>query len=115
MFGLLLPIHLPNIFTGIISHQGGLGYDPGFYLDFELLPGDAIRPDILFYTSDIDVHREACEGGYMLFKNIDFNCHIVIAKNEVHGRITTNSQTYIFNFITTLNSKIGSRIFLVEV
>lgn len=38
VFGLLLPIHLPNLFDIIISHQGGLGYDPFFRLDFELQP-----------------------------------------------------------------------------
>jgi len=99
VFSLLLPIYMPEIFTAIVSHQGGLGYDAGFYIDFEAIPSSLPKPSILFYTSNVDVHHEACIGGYNLFKNMDFECELVVANEEPHGIISKESQDYMCDYI----------------
>lgn len=99
VFSLLLSVHMPNTFQAIISHQGGLGYDGGFYLDFDLLKESDHKTNILFYTGTKDVHKEACEGAYNLFKNMEFPCQLIIAKNEYHGILTNDCQQALLNFI----------------
>lgn len=99
VFSLLLTVHMPNTFKAIISHQGGLGYDSGFYIDFDLLKETDQRVPILLYTGTHDVHKEACEGAYRLFSNMDFPCEIIIAKDEYHGTISNQSQQDIFDYI----------------
>jgi hypothetical protein len=48
VFCLLMAIYLPNTFDAIISHQGGIGFDPLFCLDFDLIEITAINQEYYF-------------------------------------------------------------------
>lgn len=73
VFGLLLALY-PGLFTGIISHMGGIGWDPHFYLDFSLLDAFPVStwPLLFIYTSEYDEHRIPCEQARNIFIGHDF-------------------------------------------
>lgn len=61
----LFAIRLAHLFTAMVSHMGGIGYDACFYLDFSL--NDALIPPLLFYTGEFDIHRKPCETARKIF------------------------------------------------
>ncbi len=100
VFGMLLPIYFskkPNFFDIIVSHQGGLGFDPYFRLDFhllhetEILNGELLplwsdlKPKILLYTGEHDIHKSVCEQAYNIFNNENYYVKIIIVKDLKHS------------------------------
>lgn len=84
VFALLLALYVPNLFTGIVSHMGGLGYDPGLQLNFNLLRSDDVKPPILFYTGEHDLHRVPCEVAKNIFANEGFHVDLIIKEGIGH-------------------------------
>jgi predicted esterase len=83
VFSSLLAVYLPTTFRAIVNHKGGLGYDTGFYVDFDQL-NDGRKTPILFFTSENDIYCTVSEQGYELFKNMDFPCELVIVPKDGH-------------------------------
>ena len=86
VFALLIPIYLPNMFDTIISHQGGLGFDPLFRLDFELVNVNDNKPKILIYTGEFDVHKSVCEQAQQIFSNEGYDAELICVPGLYHGR-----------------------------
>lgn len=84
VFSSLLAIYLPNTFKAIVNHKGGLGYDTGFYIDFDRLQEDDHKTPILFFTSETDIYRSVSEQAHELFKNMDFPCELVVVPKDGH-------------------------------
>ena len=84
VFALLLSVFLPNSFTAIVSHKGGLGFDKLFYLDFDRLKESDRRTPILFFTSEHDIHRPVCEQAHELFTNMEFSSELIVAPHDGH-------------------------------
>jgi poly(3-hydroxybutyrate) depolymerase len=102
VFGCLLPIYLPNIFKGIVSHMGGIGHDPHFYLDFSrLLPNNNKTP-ILFYTGEHDVHRFPCEAAHSLFLAEKFPIVDIHIEDGLDHTYSYNCEPYILNWFNNL-------------
>lgn len=106
VFNLQLAIHMPNIFTGIISHQGGLGYDCMYNLDFEkLVDNNFKKTPILLISGEYDVHKSVCKQAQLLFKNEGFNIVDYIEfENEYHGYKISHEECMI-NWIKNLLAK----------
>jgi pimeloyl-ACP methyl ester carboxylesterase len=83
VFSSLLAVYLPTTFRAIVNHKGGLGYDTGFYIDFDQLNDDRKTP-ILFFTSENDIYRSVSQHGYELFKNMDFPCELIVMPDDGH-------------------------------
>jgi predicted esterase len=88
VFSLLIPIYLPNVFDFIISHQGGIGWDPLFELDFYLLDREDKndkKEKILFYTGSLDGHKSVCEAGHNIFLAEGYESEIIIIEGLKHN------------------------------
>ena len=102
VFSLLIPIYLPNLFDIIVSHQGGMGFDPYFGLDFDLVNINDNKPKLLFYTGTLDMHKgvskiahdvflaEKYDSSIIIIDGLDHNykheCEVII-KNWIEGKI----------------------------
>jgi len=85
VFALLLALYMPNVFTGIVSHMGGIGFDPFFYLDFNILKDTDNRTPLLFYTGENDIHKKPCEAARDIFLGENFTkVDIYVEKNIGH-------------------------------
>lgn len=86
VFNLQLAIHMPKVFSGIISHMGGLGFDMCYQLDFEKLTDDERNTPILLVTGEYDVHKPVCQQAQRLFINENFKqVDYIEFSNETHG------------------------------
>jgi len=85
VFSLLIPIYLPNLFDFVISHQGGMGFDPLFGLDFELVNINDNKPKILFYTGSLDMHKNVCEIAHNVFVAEKYDSEIIIIDGLNHN------------------------------
>jgi len=107
VFGLLLALYTPNIFTAIVSHMGGIGYDPGLHLNFKLLNVDDKRTPILLYTGEMDLHKEACESAKRIFLNEGFPVVDMFVENEIGHEYLPTCEPYILNWLESLeNNKV---------
>jgi hypothetical protein len=85
VFSLLMPIHLPNLFDMIISHQGGMGFDPYFGLDFDLVKINDNKPKLLFYTGTLDMHKNVCKIAHDVFLAEKYDSSIIIIDGLNHN------------------------------
>merc|ERR1711976_311516 len=99
VFSCLVPLYLPNRFTRICSHHGGIGWDPNFYLDFTKSDQQRRTP-MLFLTGDQDVHRSPCEAANQIFTDEGFDSELVVRKNTSHGYNWTE-ENFIFHWFIT--------------
>lgn len=75
IFGLLLALHTaPGTFMGIVSHMGGIGWDPHYYLNFSLIEKYSTEslPKIFIYTGEFDEYRAPSEQARDIFMGYDF-------------------------------------------
>jgi predicted esterase len=98
VFALLLALYMPNTFTKIVSHMGGIGYDPYFYLNFNILKDTDRKTPILFYTGENDIHRKPCEAAYEIFTGENFAADIYIEPNISHLYLNT-CEAYILDWL----------------
>lgn len=84
VFVLLMAIYLPNIFDAIISHQGGIGWDPLFGLDFELIENNYKKSKLLFYTGSLDGHKSVCEIAHNIFLAENYESDIIVIEGLKH-------------------------------
>lgn len=103
VFGCLLSIYLPNTFKGIISHMGGIGYDPHFYLDFSKLNDTDNKTPILFYTGDQDIHNYPCKAAYNIFKSEDFPIVDIKVISNLDHTYCYNCEIYMLNWFKNLS------------
>ena len=96
VFALLLALYLPNTFTKIVSHMGGIGYDPCLQLQFNQ---DARKTPILFYTGEYDLHKEACESAKTIFISQGFEVDLYIEQGLGHEYHHT-CESYILKWLT---------------
>jgi hypothetical protein len=89
---------MPNTFTKIVSHMGGIGYDPYFYLNFNILKDTDRKTPILFYTGENDIHRKPCEAAYEIFTGENFAADIYIEPNISHLYLNT-CEAYILDWL----------------
>lgn len=85
VFSLLIPIYLPSVFDIIISHQGGIGFDPYFCLDFHLVDTEKRKEKILFYTGTLDIHKSVSEQANNIFKAEGYKTDIIIIDKLDHN------------------------------
>jgi predicted esterase len=91
VFCLLMAIYLPNVFDIIVSHQGGMGFDPLFGLDFHLIEekeekyNNIKKPKLLFYTGSLDGHKEVCQLANDIFLAEKYDSEIIIIENLDHN------------------------------
>lgn len=97
VFALLLAIYTPNLFQTIVSHMGGIGYDPDLFLDFNSMKNNEQRTPILFYTGENDLHKIPCQSAYKIFKEQKFPVDIFIEKNIGHEYLS-NCEEYLLNW-----------------
>lgn len=84
VFCCLLALHMPNTFKGICSHMGGIGWDPGFYLDWSVLKDTDRKTPILMVTGDLDEHRIPSEAGTTIFRDEGFDVTFKMLENTKH-------------------------------
>lgn len=103
VFNLQLAIHLPNVFSGIVSHQGGVGYDPGYYLDFSCMKEDDKKTPLLFYTGTDDIHREPCQWAASIFADANFPVDLFIEEGAQH-KYLSSAEDYMINWLINICS-----------
>ena len=109
------------MFTGIVSHMGGIGYDPGLYLNFRLLQitpsgAKALTPvgkpefgltdnktPLLFYTGEYDLHRKACESARKIFLSKEFPIVDIFIEKGIGHEYLPNCESYILNWFESLD------------
>lgn len=85
VFVLLAAIYLSNIFDAIISHQGGIGFDPLFGLDFDMIEDNSKKAKVLFYTGSLDGHKSVCEIAHRVFLAEKYDSSIYIKDELKHN------------------------------
>lgn len=100
VFGCLLAIYRCNIFNGIVSHMGGIGYDPHFYLDFTKLIGK--KTPLLFYTGENDIHKSTCEAALSIFQNEEFPEVMIHIEPKIKHEYIHTCEKYILNWFNQL-------------
>lgn len=103
VFGLLLALYTPNMFTAIVSHMGGIGYDPGLYLNFKLLGVNDRKTPLLFYTGENDLHRVACESARKIFLSEGFPIVDMFVEDEIGHEYLSTCESYILDWFESLN------------
>jgi predicted esterase len=106
VFGLLLALYTPNLFTAIVSHMGGIGYDPGLYLNFKLLNIDDKRTPILLYTGEADLHKEACQSARKIFLNEKFPIVDIFIEEQIGHEYLPSCESYILGWLESLENKL---------
>ena len=97
VFGLLLALYTPNLFNGIISHMGGIGYDPGLYLNFKALKPIENKTPLLFYTGENDIHKNACESARTIFLSEGFPIVDIFIEKNIGHEYLPNCESYILD------------------
>lgn len=96
VFGCLVAIFLSDIFTGVISHMGGIGYDPHFYLDFSR---DHNKIPILFYTGEHDIHKFPSEAAQSIFLGEDYTIADIYIEPNIGHEYCPSSELFILDWI----------------
>ena len=81
VFCLQLMVHEPRLFSAYCSHMGGIGYDPNFVIDFDVVKQEDKKP-LLLVTGDKDVHLEPCRQAQEIFENEDFPAVDIIVQDD---------------------------------
>jgi len=68
VFCLLVLLYLPGFFRAVCSHMGGIGWDPYFYLPFEIMDENSKKTPLLLVTGDKDVHKQPCQAAKNIFE-----------------------------------------------
>jgi predicted esterase len=125
VFALLLALYIPNMFTGIVSHMGGIGYDPGLYLNFRLLQNSDNKTPLLFYTGravsgftgysaepvsqretgEYDIHKKTCESAREIFLGENFPIVDIFIEKDIGHEYLPNCESYILNWFASLNHR----------
>jgi predicted esterase len=96
VFALLMAVYMSNYFDAIVSHQGGMGFDPHFYVDFS--KASCNKPRMLFYTGTFDIHKKVCEEAHELFKSEGYDSELYI-ENGLEHTYDKACEPYILNFL----------------
>lgn len=83
VFACLMAVYLGHKFKGIISHMGGIGFDPHFYLDFTKCTN--IKPLIIFVTAEDDIHYKPTINAKDIFDNEGFITKLMVFKDGGHN------------------------------
>jgi predicted esterase len=102
VFALLLALYTPNMFKGIVSHAGGIGYDPRFYLDFKLLKSTDNKTPLLFYTGENDLHRFPCEAAHNIFLGKHFPIVDIFIEKDMKHEYKSSCESYMLNWLESL-------------
>lgn len=87
VFACLMAVHLGHRFKGIISHMGGIGYDPHFYLDFS--KSENKKPLMIFVTSKDDVHYKPTISAKDIFDDEGFSTKLIVFEDGGHNYYST--------------------------
>lgn len=104
VFALLLALGTPNLFNGIVSHMGGIGYDPGLYLNFKAMRPTDNKTPLLFYTGEHDLHKKACESARTIFLSEGFPIVDIFIEKDIGHEYFPNCEPYILDWLETLTS-----------
>ena len=110
VFALQVLLHLPRLFTAVCSHQGGIGMEPSFCLDFdgfcervkrvekekEEIEGeeegekeeeDYVPDPLLLFTGEKDIHLENCRQAKVIFEGAfdDYHPKLVVIPGAPHS------------------------------
>jgi poly(3-hydroxybutyrate) depolymerase len=85
VFVLLLALAHPSLFATVVSHQGGLGWDPECVFDFDSLEEGERKPRMLFYTGEHDEYRLPCQNGHAIFVDEGFDSTLFVEPGLEHG------------------------------
>jgi predicted esterase len=99
IFGLLLALYTPNMFTAIVSHMGGIGFDPELYLNFKLLGVDDKKTPLLFYTGEADLHKDTCESARKIFISEGFPIVDIYVEYGIGHKYLSTCEPYILNWL----------------
>lgn len=99
VFCTLLSIHLSEVFKGIISYVGGVGWDEGFYLDFEKVNYHKRISKILFYTGEHDIHLDPCKWGNQIMTDNGFDSNLIIVPNMSHEYLINLEENFLSFFL----------------
>jgi predicted esterase len=102
VFAILLALYMPNTFRAVVSHMGGIGYDPAFYLNFDLLKETDQKVPILFYTGENDIHRKPCESAQNIFRGEDFSKVDIHIELDIGHEYLANCEDYILNWLKSI-------------
>lgn len=92
VFALQVLLHLPRLFTAVCSHQGGIGMQASFYLDFDgfhervkkekrAIEVEEYTPaPLLIFTGEKDIHLDNCKQARAIFENafVDYHPRLVV-------------------------------------
>jgi predicted esterase len=101
VFNIQLAIYMPDVFTCIISHMGGIGYDMTYQLDFEKLVNN--NTPIHFITAEYDEHKEPCIIAKRLFDSYGFKTSILEYPNLAHQYLVSNEIHIVDIIVQVLN------------
>lgn len=99
VFGMILALHLPDTFRKIVSHVGGIGWDPRFYLDFLIVEGKRKTP-VLFYTGEHDIHLKPCQAGFQILQTEGFPVEIHVESGIGHVYLKA-CEKYLLDWLTS--------------
>jgi predicted esterase len=84
VFATLVAIFLPNEFSGICSHMGGIGWDSNFVLNFDVIKDTDKKTPVLVVTGDRDGYRRPCEIARDLFLGEGFPVDFFLVEDTGH-------------------------------
>lgn len=102
VFALLLALYTPNLFKGIASHMGGIGYDSTLNLNFKLLSIADSKTPMLFYTGEYDLHKKACETAVKIFLSEGFPRVDIFVERKLYHEYKSNCETFILNWLMSI-------------
>jgi hypothetical protein len=77
IFGLLLALYTPDIFTTIVTHTCSIGFDTELYLNYLVLTKN------FFYTEKEDLYKETRESARKIFLREGFAIANIFVENEI--------------------------------
>jgi predicted esterase len=91
VFACLMAIYLGDRFKGIISHKGGIGFDPNFYLDFTKCYN--VKPLLIFVTAKDDIHYKPTINAKDIFDTEGFETVLIVFDDGGHNYCTDQEET----------------------
>lgn len=111
VFAMLLALHLPNTFQKIVSHMGGIGFDPRFYLDFSKVDGKRKTP-VLFYTASHDIHLNPCKAGQQLLLGEGFPIVDLYVEDNIGHIYLDTCEKYILDWLIIVEPSKNDRNYI---
>ena len=96
VFACLVAIYLSEIFTAIVSHMGGIGYDPHFYLDFK---DTKTKVPLLFYTGEHDIHKFPCQAARDIFITEDYPVVDILIERNIGHQYKYTCESFIMEWL----------------